>query len=91
MTIIVAYQNRTSYFKRGAQPLVSTFEGPGKAAEWIQIKKDTGAYFMPDWSSKGAKDALTLGGGVVDGLFSWAAWVSSISILKATPIPNKKV
>jgi hypothetical protein len=29
---------------------------------------------MPDWSSQGAGPALALGGGVADGLFSWAAW-----------------
>jgi hypothetical protein len=29
---------------------------------------------MPDWSSLGAKEALARGGGVADGLFSWAAW-----------------
>lgn len=29
---------------------------------------------MPDWSSRGAREALELAGGVADGLFSWAAW-----------------
>lgn len=29
---------------------------------------------MPDWSSAGAKVALTLASGVADGLFSWAVW-----------------
>jgi len=56
------------------QPFVSTFEGPANADDWVFIKSETGCFFVPDWSSVGAKPALELAGGVVDGLFSWAAW-----------------
>jgi hypothetical protein len=46
-------------------------EGPGSGADWIDIKTSTGCFFMPDWSSLGAKDAMLVAGGVADGLFSW--------------------
>lgn len=57
-----------------SKPLVSTFEGPGNAEDWIAIKKQTDCFFIPDWSSVGAKEAAELANGVADGLFSWAAW-----------------
>jgi hypothetical protein len=53
---------------------VSTFEGPAGAEDWINIKKETGCYFVPDWASLGAKVALKASPGVPDGLFSWTAW-----------------
>ena len=53
---------------------MSTFEGPANADDWIDIKDQVGCFFIPDWSSEGAQPALKLGGGVADGLFSWAAW-----------------
>ena len=46
-------------------------EGPGNATDWHDIKAATSCFFMPDWSSLGARDALALAGGVSDGLFSW--------------------
>jgi hypothetical protein len=74
ITLIGKYSGRGSYFKRGSQPFVSTFEGPGNAGDWPNIKSQTGCFFMPDWSSYGAKAAMELENGVADGLFSWAAW-----------------
>ncbi|KAJ0305351.1 hypothetical protein Brms1b_010895 [Colletotrichum noveboracense] len=63
------------YFKHiDGKPLVSTFEGPGNAEDWIDIKKQVSCFFIPDWSSEGAKPALALADGVADGLFNWAAW-----------------
>ncbi|KAF0324854.1 glycosyl hydrolase family 71 [Colletotrichum asianum] len=61
-----------AYFKRGWQPVVSTFEGTGNAADWHDIKAATGCFFMPSFSSIGAENAVNTG--VTDGLFSWAAW-----------------
>lgn len=61
------------YYLHQGQYLVSTFEGPDQAEDWIGIKQKHDI-FIPDWSSIGAKPALQLGGGVADGLFSWAAW-----------------
>ncbi|KXH67234.1 mutanase [Colletotrichum salicis] len=69
------YGSTAEYFKHSdGKPLVSTFEGPGNADDWIDIKKQVSYFFIPDWSSEGAKPALALGGGVADGLFNWAAW-----------------
>lgn len=42
--------------------------------DWIDIKATTGCFFIPDWSSLGAKFALEIGNGTADGLLSWAAW-----------------
>ncbi|KAK1847219.1 alpha-glucanase [Colletotrichum chrysophilum] len=41
---------------------------------WVEIKAATGCFFIPDWSSLGAKPAMAKANGVADGLFSWAAW-----------------
>ena len=71
---IQQYSSDDSYYHYNGKPFVSTFEGPEKASDWINIKAQTGCFFMPDWSSQGAKAALELAGGVADELFSWAAW-----------------
>ncbi len=71
---INGYMNRGAYFLHQGRPFVSTFEGPDQAEDWRSIKEVTGCFFVPDWSSRGAKDAMSLAGGVADGLFSWAAW-----------------
>lgn len=71
---IQTYGSKPTYFTRGSQPFVSTFEGPKQASDWIVIKKITKCFFIPDWSSVGAKPAVGLAGGIADGLFSWDAW-----------------
>ncbi|GES56905.1 alpha-1,3-glucanase/mutanase [Aspergillus terreus] len=60
------------YYQFRGKPLVSTFEGPANAADWTEIKAAFDCFFMPDWSSLGAKDALALQ--TADGLSNWAAW-----------------
>jgi hypothetical protein len=72
--MIKEYGAKDAYYKRGSQALVSTFEGPGNAADWVDIKVETGCFFIPDWSSIGAQPAVGLADGVADGLFSWDAW-----------------
>ncbi|KAJ5998516.1 hypothetical protein N7451_006326 [Penicillium sp. IBT 35674x] len=72
INIINQYKGHSSYFQYKGQPFVSTFEGPGRADDWPSIKADTGCFFIPSWSSIGAKPAVETG--VVDGLFSWAGW-----------------
>lgn len=71
---ITEYGASPAYFTVDGQPLVSTFEGPANADDWIIIKSQTNCFFLPDWSSAGAQAALSLSPGVVDGLLSWAAW-----------------
>ncbi|KAL0939950.1 Mutanase Pc12g07500-like protein 1 [Colletotrichum truncatum] len=71
---IQKYGKHSAYFQHNGQPLVSTFEGPENAQDWVAIKQSTGCFFVPDWSSLGAGPASTLAGGVADGLFNWAAW-----------------
>ncbi|KAF4825555.1 Mutanase [Colletotrichum siamense] len=75
LNLLKQYATRPEYFKHSdGTPLVSTFEGPEQAADWVDIKRSFPCFFMPDWSSKGAKRAAELAGGVADGLFNWAAW-----------------
>ncbi|KAI8196540.1 Mutanase [Colletotrichum sp. SAR 10_65] len=75
LNLLKKYATRPEYFKHSDEtPLVSTFEGPEQAADWVDIKRSFPCFFMPDWSSKGAKRAAELAGGVADGLFNWAAW-----------------
>ncbi|KAK3936682.1 peptidase S8/S53, subtilisin/kexin/sedolisin [Diplogelasinospora grovesii] len=71
---LTGYINKAAYYRYNNQPFVSTFKGTSKAEDWVTIKANTGCFFVPDWSSAGAGPALTLAGGVADGLFSWAAW-----------------
>ncbi|KAH2378148.1 hypothetical protein KXV98_005294 [Aspergillus fumigatus] len=72
ITIINEFKSSSAYYTYKGKPFVSTFEGPGNAADWKDIKAETGCFFIPSWSSLGAKEALKLG--TPDGLFSWAAW-----------------
>lgn len=53
-TTIQNYQSNPAYFNRGSKTFVSTFEGPKLASDWVEIKRDTGCFFIPDWSSVGA-------------------------------------
>lgn len=75
---VISYINKyaasPAYYRHNGKPFASTFEGPLNAADWVAIKSATGCFFVPDWSSEGAKAALALVPGVPDGLFSWAAW-----------------
>jgi hypothetical protein len=74
--LLLRYKENGAYYWNNGHPLASTFEGSEKAEEWRNIKASTGCFFIPDWSSLGAKVALEIGYGIVDGLFSWAAWPS---------------
>jgi hypothetical protein len=61
---VVSYINRyganPQYYRYNGKPFASTFEGPESAADWVAIKSKTGCFFLPDWSSRGAKEALRL-------------------------------
>ncbi|KAJ5382695.1 hypothetical protein N7517_000606 [Penicillium concentricum] len=70
--LITQYSAHSSYFFYKGQAFVSTFEGPDRAKDWRVIKMATNCFFIPSWSSLGAKPAVETG--VVDGLFSWAGW-----------------
>lgn len=73
--LINSHKSSSAYFwHHGEKPLVSTFEGPDQAKDWPEIKQQTGCFFMPSWSSLGAKKAMLKENGVADGLFSWGAW-----------------
>jgi hypothetical protein len=74
ISLLKKYSGDKAYFIYGTKPLVSTFEGPGQAGDWKDIKAQTGCVFIPDYSSLGAKVALDQSRDVVDGLFNWAAW-----------------
>jgi hypothetical protein len=75
LTVMQMLRDWTTYdafYQYRGKPLVSSFEGPANAADWAEIKAKVPCFFMPDWSSLGAKDALELK--TADGLFNWAAW-----------------
>lgn len=74
ISLLQKYSSSSAHYRHNGQAFVSTFEGPANANDWVSIKSETGCFFVPDWSSVGAKPALELAGGVADGLFSWAAW-----------------
>ncbi|KGO38630.1 Glycoside hydrolase, family 71 [Penicillium expansum] len=74
LSLLTQYVSSSAYYLHGKTPLVSTFEGPGNADDWVYLKSKMSLFFVPDWSSVGAKPAMALGDGVADGLFSWAAW-----------------
>ncbi|KAK6216891.1 alpha-glucanase [Colletotrichum tabaci] len=72
-SLINSYAGSGAYFDYKDKPFVSTFEGPEQAEDWIDIKAATGCFFIPDWSSPGARPAMAKAGGVADGLLNWAA------------------
>ncbi|KAF7537072.1 hypothetical protein G7054_g4064 [Neopestalotiopsis clavispora] len=72
--LLATYGSHAAYFQFQGGPLASTFEGPNQADDWKSIKAQTGCFFLPDYSSLGAKVALEQTSDVVDGLFNWAAW-----------------
>ncbi|KAK4187536.1 mutanase [Podospora australis] len=74
LRLVQQYKNNGSYYKSNNKPLVSTFEGPDHANDWISIKQTTNCLFIPDWSSWGPQGALAAGNGVADGLFNWNSW-----------------
>lgn len=62
IALLTKYAHHSAYFQHGGStPLVSTFEGPENAADWVDIKSSIGGCFLiPDWSSLGAKPAVEL-------------------------------
>ncbi|KAK4465453.1 glycoside hydrolase [Cladorrhinum samala] len=75
IALLEKFGNDPAYFKHdGQRPFVSTFEGPDNAADWTDIKAGSNAFFIPDWSSKSPAEAVTLAGGVADGLFNFDPW-----------------
>ncbi|GIJ86888.1 hypothetical protein Asppvi_005786 [Aspergillus pseudoviridinutans] len=75
---VISYLQRgiqsSAYFIYREMPFVSTFEGPASAPDWVEIKKEIPCWFVPDWSSLGASQALRNSPGVANGLFNWGAW-----------------
>jgi len=71
---LLGYRDRRSYYKYKGHPLASTFEGAESAEDWRDIKKWTDCFLVPDWSSLDPFTAVSLAGGVADGLFGWKAW-----------------
>ncbi|OHE92970.1 glycosyl hydrolase family 71 [Colletotrichum orchidophilum] len=65
-SLINSYSGSGAYFHYQSRPFVSTFEGPDQAEDWIDIEAATGCFCIPDWSSLGAKPAMTKAGGVAD-------------------------
>lgn len=72
--LLKQYAVSGSYYQHNGKPFVSTFEGPLNALDWTFIKEEIDVFFVPDWSSIGASPAVDIGKGIIDGLFSWAAW-----------------
>lgn len=70
--LINDYKGKSTYLRYKGKPIVSTFEGPKNAPDWVDIKAQTGVFFIPSYSSLGAQAAMETK--VPDGLFSWAAW-----------------
>ncbi|MCJ1287876.1 hypothetical protein MMC26_007228 [Xylographa opegraphella] len=77
---ITAYINRYKaepaqyLYGAKAQPVASTFEGPGHAADWISVQEATQCFFIPDWTSmKTAPNAASLFA-TVNGALSWDVW-----------------
>lgn len=69
---INTYKTSSAQFYYNGKPFVSTFEGPSHASDWTNIKSQTNAFFIPDYSSLGAAAAASTVN--VDGLLSWDAW-----------------
>ncbi|KAK5660587.1 hypothetical protein OQA88_13146, partial [Cercophora sp. LCS_1] len=74
LDLLRQYAGHAAYYREGGLPLVSTFEGWQQFQGWHIIKTEINCLFVPDWSSLGAIDAVTVGAGLIDGLFNWAAW-----------------
>lgn len=74
ISILQQYSSSSAYYEYNGKAFVSTFEGPENAPDWVTIKTTIDCFFVPDWSSLGAKPALELEDGVADGLFAWSAW-----------------
>ncbi|PQE12841.1 Glycoside hydrolase family 71 protein [Rutstroemia sp. NJR-2017a BBW] len=72
IALINQYKLEAAYYFYNGQAFVSTFEGVDSAQDWPTIIQDTGCFFIPSWSSLGAKKAMDTG--VPNGLFSWGAW-----------------
>ncbi|KAK0702854.1 glycoside hydrolase [Apiosordaria backusii] len=72
--LINCFKESSAQFIVDGRPLVSTFEGPGWAENWISVREQTGDIFLvPDWSSLGPY-GISEKLGIIDGAFSWDAW-----------------
>jgi hypothetical protein len=73
ISTINSNKNSPAQFYYQGKPLVSTFEGPGNANDWPAIRRATGCFAIPDWTSMGP-DSFATHINDVDGCFSWDAW-----------------
>lgn len=56
--ILNKYSGNSAHYKYNGKAFVSTFEEPEAAEDWVTIKQAINCFFVPDWSSLGAKAAL---------------------------------
>lgn len=59
--LLLRYKSNEAYYRHNGRPLASTFEGSENTEEWSNIKASTDCFFIPNWSSLGAKAALEKG------------------------------
>lgn len=73
--LIREFKDHPAQYRRGGQPLVSTFEGPGWAENWDEVRRcvEGGICLVPDWSSLGPWGVGERKRGI-EGAFSWGAW-----------------
>ncbi|RYP36998.1 hypothetical protein DL767_003153 [Monosporascus sp. MG133] len=73
------FRDSPAQFKINGLPVVSTFEGPGWADNWAQVRAATGGiYLIPDWSSLGPQGVAGRLN-IIDGAFNWGAWPNANS------------
>ncbi|EEP78960.1 conserved hypothetical protein [Uncinocarpus reesii 1704] len=70
---INTYRNQPAQFQYNNKPLVSTFEGASNTNDWPAIKRETGCFFVPSWTSLGPQGVRNVVN-TIDGAFSWDAW-----------------
>ena len=79
VSVLNQYASSGAQFKVDGKSFASTFEGTGNKGDWDSIKGSVsgGVYFVPDWSSLGAKPFAAESS--VDGGFSWNCWPNGAS------------
>jgi glucan endo-1,3-alpha-glucosidase len=74
--LINTYKTKPAQFTYNSAPLVSTFEGPDFSSDWSTIKSQTGAFFVPDYTSQKGNSATFAN---ADGALSWDIWPTGAS------------
>ncbi|KAF7857093.1 uncharacterized protein EAF02_011326 [Botrytis sinoallii] len=84
ISYISTYSSHGAYFRHNGLPFVSTFEGPGNAEDWVEIKQQTNSGML----GLGGNDIMTYGDASYDQYLGGKPYMMPVSPWFYTNLPG---